>query len=402
MHTQRLLCIVLLASLCLTAGAAPAAGNGDDGPVFLRRVGTDLLLGDQPFRIVSVNKFDLLARFLRGGDDRAQAEQAIADAAAHGFTVIRIAGVGYYPADMSLWPNQQIFWSRYDDLVETCGKRGVRLILTINWNVYLFPDMAGECVQDMLTDKDSRSRAYLWLWTHQLVSRYRDNDTVLFWELSNEINLLADLAFMRPYGWSDANAVHLGASYMRLPRDNYTTEQMIPYLRELAEFIRSIDPNHLISTGASAPRPAAEHLRRAQGKGDWTEDSEAEFEIYLRDTNPDPIDIISLHYYAEDDNLRWGNKDKYSAAALSAMKRICDRIGKPMYIGESGDNYTERPAAPYLADVLRRATELDIPITLIWNWESPGDQYNVSPDATPAVVTLMEEANRRFAARPDR
>ena len=402
MHTQRLLCIVLLASLCLVAGTVPAAGNGDDKPVFLRRVGTDLLLGDRPFRIVSVNKFDLLARFLRGGDDRTQAEQAIADAAAHGFTVIRIAGVGYYPADMTLWPNEQIFWPRYDDLLETCRKHGVRLILTINWNVYLFPDMAGECVQDMLTDKDSRSRAYLWLWTHQLVSRYRDNDTVLFWELSNEINLLADLAFMHPYGRSDANPVHLGASHMRLPRDNYTTEQMIPYLRELAGFIRSIDPNHLISTGAASPRPAAEHLRRAQGKGDWTEDSEAEFEIYLRDTNPDPIDIISIHYYPEDDNLRWGNKDKYSAAALSAMKRICDRIGKPMYIGETGDKYSERPAAPYLADVLRRATELDVPITLIWNWESPGDDYNVSPKTTPTVVRLMEEANRRFATRPDR
>jgi hypothetical protein len=382
----------VLAVVLLFAGIASA----DDKPVFLRRVGADLWLRDRLFRIVSVNKFDLAMRFLRGGEERAQAEQAIADAAAHGFTVIRASGVGYYPADMTLWPNQQVFWERYDDLMATCRKHGVRLILTLNWNLYLFPDMAGECVQDMLTDKDSRSRAYLWLWTSQLVSRYRDNDTVLFWELSNEVNLLADLAFMRPHGFSDANAVHLGASYMRLPRDSFTTEQMIPYLRALARFIRSLDPNHLISTGAACPRPAAQHLRLAGGKGDWTEDSEAEFETYLRDTNPDPIDIISIHYYPVDDNSRWGNQQKESAAPLSTIKRICDRIGKPMYLGETGDKYGERPAAPYLAEVLRRATDLGIPITLIWNWQSPGDDYNVSPEATPAVVKLIEDANRRF------
>jgi len=364
---------------------------------FLRRVGADLYLGEKPFRIVSVNKFDLFLRFLSGGEDKQQAIRAIEECAKRGFKVIRFSGVGYYPRDMRHWARENIYWKAFDELVETAKKNFVYLIPTLNWNIFLFPDMAGECVQDMLKNPDSRSRQYLWLYTYQIVSRYKDEPTILFWELTNEMNLLADLAFMHPYGFSDGCwPLELGTSFMRLRRDNFTTDEMIPFIKEWASFIKSLDKNHLIGSGFSIPRPAAQHLRRAKGKGDWTEDSVEEFYTYLRDVHPDPVDIISIHFYPRDGNLRFGNKDENSARVLETIKKVADRIGKPIYIGETGDDYEKNPDSLFLKDVFDEVVKLNIPITLVWNWMSPNDAYDVNPERTPNIVALMKRANELF------
>jgi len=363
---------------------------------FLRRVGNDLYLGEQPLRVVAVNKFNLFLSFLKGGEEKNQAIRAIEEASRQGFKVIRFSGVGYYPVDMKHWAREEIYWKAFDELVATAKKNGVYLIPTLNWNIFLFPDMAGECVQDMLHNPDSRSHQYLWLYTYQIVSRYKDKPTILFWELTNEMNLLADLAFMHPYGFSDGNWIELGTSFMRLRRDNFTSDEMIPFIKEWASFIKSLDKNHLIGSGFSIPRPAAQHLRIAKGKGDWTEDTVDEFETYLRDVHPDPVDIISIHFYPKDGNLRFGNKDENSAKVLEIIKQVADRIGKPIYIGEAGDDYSKNPDSPFLKNVFEEVVKLNIPITLIWNWMTPGDAYDVNPERTPQIVAMMRQANEQF------
>ena len=379
--------------IVMTAGVRAETSAGS---AFLQRDGTKLLLAGKPLRLVAVNKFDLFLRFLDGGDRQRQGVEAIEEAGRRGFRAIRFAGVGFYPSNMRNWSNEKAYWSRFDQLVQTARANGVGLIPTIHWNTFLFPDMAGECVQDMICDPDSRSRQYLWLYTHQIVTRYKDEPTVLFWELTNEMNLGADLAFQSPYGRSHLNPVREGTSYMRLRRDHYTTEQMIPFLKAWAEFIRSLDKNHLISTGFAAPRPAAQHLRLACGKGDWTQDDEQEMETYVRDTHPDPIDLISIHFYSTHDNLRLGNTDKLSVSPLAAFKRAADRTGKPMYVGETGFVRPRQPGLPFLSRVLDESVRLQIPLTLLWDWYSHNPEWEVSPTATPDVVSIMERANQRL------
>ncbi|MGB9607871.1 MAG: cellulase family glycosylhydrolase [bacterium] len=383
----------IIISVCLLISLFCSA----EEKVFLKRVGNDLYMGGKPFRIIAVNKFDLFLRFLAGGEEKQQAIKAIEEASKEGFRVIRFSGVGYYPRDMRHWARENIYWQAFDELVETSKRNGVYLIPTLNWNIYLFPDMAGECVQDMLKNPDSRSRQYLWLYTYQIVSRYKDDPTILFWELTNEMNLSADLAFMNPYGFSNGNWVELGTSFMRLRRDHFTTDEMIPFIREWAQFIKSLDKNHLIGSGFSIPRASAQHLRLAKGKGDWTQDSVEEFEVYLRDVHPDPVDLISIHFYPRDGNLRFGNKDENSAEVLEIVKKVADRIGKPIYIGETGDDYGKNPSSVFLRNVFREVVKLNIPITLVWNWMSPNDAYDVSPERTPAIVSMMKEANELFS-----
>ena len=268
----RRLLICLIAVFLGGMMAAQGAEFHPSKPGFLDRRGTELLLDGKPFRSVSVNKFDLFLHFLKGGDVEKQEVQYLKDISGHGFRVVRFAAVGFWPRDMENWANGDYYWNAMDRMMAAARENHIYLIPSIYWNCFLFTDMAGETMQDMLTNKDSKSRQYLDLYTYQIVSRYKDDRAVLFWELGNEFNLLADLTFMRPYGYSGLNAPALGASYMRVRRDDFTTEQLIPFVREYAQLIRSLDPNHLITSGYSAPRQSAQHLRTARGKGDWTID----------------------------------------------------------------------------------------------------------------------------------
>lgn len=364
---------------------------------FLKRVGKDLYLDDRPFRMVGVNKHDLFINFLK--NEKEQSIKSIEAAAKQGIKVIRFCGSGFWPIDMKYWARDEIYWKAFDELVETAKKNGVFLIPTINWNIHLFPDMAKESLQDMLNNPDSRSRQYLWLYTYQIVNRYKNEPTILFWELTNEWNNLADLAFQTPYGSGKNCWIDLGTHFMRVRRDHFTTDELIVFVKEWASFIKSIDKNHLIGSGFSIPRPAAQHLRLAKGKGDWTRDSVEEFATYLGDVHPDPIDLISIHFYPGEATLRFGNEDVHSATVLEIIKKTCDNIGKPFYIGETGVNREKYPDSPFLKNVFEKVIELKIPLTLVWQWMVPKQkEFCISVEDTPQIVELIKATNEKLKA----
>lgn len=390
---------LVVAVFLLAAGSSIcAAENGSPRPGLLTRKGADLIMDGKPFRAVGLNKFDLALQYVQGGVEQEKAARDIEDAAAKGFRVLRVGACMFYPKQMRLWASPE-YWNRMDAMFAAARKAGLRLIPCLGWNTHLFPDMANETVREMLTNKDSKSRQYAEFYISQFVERYKDDPTVLFWEVWNELNLGADLEFMRQFGFHELNATDEGCPPVRVRTDNYTTEQMIAFLRDLAGLVRSIDPDRLISSGHSIPRPAAQHLRLQSG--DWTLDSEAEAETYLRDTHPDPIDIISIHLYNFDfcgDNLRFGNSDKDSAAILHNLKRIAGRIGKPIFLGETGGQAFDDPTGavpPFSRSVIKEMVAADYPIVTWWP-TSLEDQLRFELDKMPELVQMLLDADRKL------
>jgi len=393
-QTTALLILITLFSAGVSAAEKTA-------PRFLTRSGAELLLNGEPYRAVGLNKFDLALQYIRGGADAEKAAKAIEDTKEHGFGVIRVALIGFYPKDMALWPTAE-YWARMDAMLAAVRRANLKLIPVIMWNGYIFPDMTGEAVRDMITNKDSRSRQYLDLYIEQLVTRYKDEECILFWELWSELNLAADLEFMRPNGFSDLIHTEMGTPPTRVRRDNYTTDQMIPFLRDMALMVRGIDRNHLISSGHSIQRHSAQHLRAAKGKGDWTMDSRKEAERYLKDTHPDPIDIISVHLYNfYDDNLRFGIKEKNSAAVLRDFKQMADRIGKPIFLGEAGGQAFDDPngAVPaFSRSLIEQAVAADYPL-ITWWATSLANQLRYELDKHPLLNKMLLDADRELKKR---
>jgi len=91
----------------------------------------------------------------------------------------------------------------------------------------------------------------------------------------------------------------------------------------------------------------------------------------LAANHPDPVNVISLRRYAEDDVRR-----------LDRVVRAARRIGKPLFIGELGVPGAGTPAKrAKFTERLRRLDAHKIDIAALWVFDfSPWDgEWNITP-----------------------
>ena len=127
--------------------------------------------------------------------------------------------------------------SRFDSVVSTAEKYGIKLIvaLTNNWSdyggmdVYVSQLNPGGTHDTFYTDATIIA-AYK-NYVNEFVSRYADNDTIMGWELANE---------PRCTGSSGGSAPNCDAT-------GGTT--IYNWAEELSAYIKSIDSNHLVGLG---------------------------------------------------------------------------------------------------------------------------------------------------------
>ena len=125
---------------------------------------------------------------------------------------------------------------------------------------------------------------------------YRDDPTIMLWELANE-----------PRATSDTSGATLEA-----------------WIDEMAAFIKGLDTNHLVATG--------EEGWYTDKGGDWRHDG-TEGADFIRNSQSAFIDVASFHLYpffylmSEAEALDWINEHVQDAHEV---------IGKPVYLGEFG------------------------------------------------------------------
>jgi hypothetical protein len=160
---------------------------------------------------IGMNKFDLAAQYTgraSGGDGsaqyttvtRAMARKAIADASRRGITYFRIAVSGFAPSrigqvsDLAMWlddPSQ--YWASMDLMMEDLRAANICVIPVLIWNKYQFPAMASEPLGALMHNATSASWRLLERFIREFVTRYRSNTNLLFYDLTNELNLDADI-----------------------------------------------------------------------------------------------------------------------------------------------------------------------------------------------------------------
>jgi hypothetical protein len=379
---------------------------------------------------VGLNKFDLFVQYLghtswgREGDysqadyqrvTRAMAEKAIVDARDIGVTYLRVSATGYHPAtfrssqpsDLSLWRDDpSAYWALFDQMMADLRSHDVRIVPVFLWNWTQFASMTGESADQMINDPDSDSYRLLKAYVAEFVHRYKDHPALYFYELTNELNLQADLDVVERC----ANA-GLPDPTVCEPMSNFSTDEMIGFTGRLAAHVRSLDPSRPISSGFSLPRPNAEHLRRspefAPGGPDFEFDSLAEFKKNLTDIHSG-VDVVSVHFYNRRyDNDRLGITGHTNAALLDRVKQIADGLDKELFVGEFGD------VKPYIKDdkralftqnVLDKIVELKIPYSAPWVWEfyerspystydNPNTFFNLEPGHTDLIISKIKDAN---------
>ncbi|MCS7187375.1 MAG: cellulase family glycosylhydrolase [Armatimonadota bacterium] len=384
---------------------------------FLRREGALLLLNGQPFRSLGVNKHELLSdHYLAdffGGDLKtalAAVRRSLDSLVQTDLTIIRLHALPYWSAQIedTYLKRREVFWRRFDEMVKDCRERGIKLVPVLLWNIGAFIDIVGESLQEFVNNPRSRSRQMFNGWVEDIVTRYRDDPTILFWEITNEANLTVDLKPMFPQGVvppTDLTKPHKHLTRNPAPRDwrnNWSADEMAAFVRETAFLIKSLDKNHLVAAGYSAPRPSAWHLwfgslKRAK-EMDWTKDSDEEQANYIRMVHPEPLDFVDCHFYLE----RNGNFDQ-----LALLKRVANELDKPLYVGEVGvsvevlgeKGYAHPLSQDGLSLLLEAMEVLGVPLVLIWAWDDfcqPPHEPNIRPDVHKEVVALLKERQKRW------
>lgn len=340
---------------------------------------------------IGMNKFDLALQYVgraSGGDGspeytrvtRAMARKAISDASHIGVTYFRIAVSGFgpaqagHPGDLDLWLNDPSkYWASIDEMMADLQTANICVIPVLIWNKFQFPAMASEPLGALLHSVKSASWRLAERYIREFVTRYRRSPNLLFYELTNELNLDVDLDMER------------NCRERKNPDEcalvsNFTTSDMNGFSERLASLLRSLDNAHKISSGFALPRPAAEHLRRRpqwSGKGaDWTPDTAEEFEANLRDIHRS-VDIISVHLYPPVSN-RLGVSPREEFKIVEVVQSAATRIGKPLFIGEFGQrDILVAPERSYESNMIREIARLQIPYSAVWVWEF----YQVATDA---------------------
>lgn len=154
---------------------------------------------------------------------------------------------------------------------------------------------------------------------------YRDDSSILAWELMNEPRSLAKKNILKEW-----------------------TMEMSAYLKEK-------DPNHLVYIGSEMEIGKVEH-----GKA-------------LELCSLENIDICSAHIYLYDKDVLLYKKPEGVSDFIIAQKDFAQQNGKPLLIGEFGISEKKEPYGNNSLEVMEQITEIfkknNLNGYLIWNWE---------------------------------
>jgi len=319
---------VLVAVLALITANAFAAD-------FVSRSGTHFMYREAKFYYAGTNCY-YLSYFMADVTRRGSAEDLLDLCRDRGFNVIRIWAFNDGGWNIDGYPNQWAYQQTptglyneaalqgLDYAVRQCRIRGLRVILTFtnNWddyggmNWYVNGSPTASAHDQFYTDGQCKTWLKARIWT--IVNRlntysgvlYKDDPTIFAWELANE-----------PRAWDD----------------RYCPAQLVRnWTADISAYIKSLDSNHIITTGMEG------FYNAAIGDPSWLYNGN-EGTDFIATHQVSTIDFCTVHMYQD----HWGITDAQTTAYL--RKHLDDAtnvIGKPVILEEFGRNIANKN--PYL------------------------------------------------------
>ena len=392
------LAVVAVAAGTTVAAAAtsPTVTAHRQGDGFVTRHGAGLKLGGKPFRIVGSNNYYLMYK------SPAMVDAVFADAKVAGFNVMRTWGfldIGnqdgsnsvrgiqegiyfqYWDGDSPAYNDGPTGLEKLDYMLFAARQAGIRLVipLTNNWNDFGGMDQyvrwrGGQYHDDFYTDPVIRG----WYkdWISHVLNRvnpltglaYKDDPTVMTWELGNEPRCLSAGAYPRS--------------------SNCTTQTLVDWADEMTRHIKAVDSNHLASVGDEG------FFCDSPDDADWTRNCGEGVDSVALSRLP-AVDVISFHLYPD----HWGKDRAWSDAYISRHLTEAKRVGKPVMLGEFGwsDKATRNPVYQTWTDLIDAGGGAG---WLYWILSSRQDDGTLYPDydgytvycPSPVCTTLSNAA----------
>ncbi|HVV71300.1 MAG TPA: hypothetical protein VHI52_07355 [Verrucomicrobiae bacterium] len=426
--TGTILASVLQAVWAVDA-AHPAGAAADPAVVGLTLQGGRFLLDGTPFGEISFNKFDLFWRLYDEAERGAALtvtnsavvaeDKALRELHELGFKSVRFFALPWGPAGPAAYADPQRrkhFYAALDKALDLCDAHDIRLVWSLGAATFtdtrLEPDkgwvFGDEQSRELISNPNSRGRQLLYRYIDETVNRYRARKTVLMWEISNEVTLLADIG--------DDNRIYNGE---RMP----SLKDVAGFFDDVARRIKRADPSRLVISGGSNMRECQWHLYQRAG---WKTDTfEEQFQCFQLLYAHSAVDVVDIHSYPDnhpgyaitdpDGHRLWLDNQGYMAMAK--------RLGKALMIGELGlhavakaekavwqespdyfESYDDtRAAKPWVERTLNGVIEAGVPLSYWWCYQSddPADRKNpqhfdIDRAHNPELVACIALANKRL------
>lgn len=369
--------LVFISTVWLAAGAAGLSSN-ERG---------ELLLHEAPFHGIGVNYFDAFTRTLEKSA-RTNYDAGFQELAARKLPFARFSAGGFWPRDWALYQtNRAEHFARLDGVVKSAERHGLGLIPSCFWHLSAVPDLVGEPC-NRWGDTNSRTIAFMRQYTRELVTRYAPSPAIWGWEFGNEYNLAADLpnaAEHRP-----AIVPGLGTPGRRSAEDELTHTAIRVALREFALEVRKHDPQRIIVSGNSIPRPSAWHQAKEKS---WQPDTREQFAAMLAADNPAPMNTLCVRAYDLTNDL----------SRLDQAMSVARVEKKPLFVGEFGvPGAGTAEAKAQFAAILSAIETNRVPLAALWVFDFDGQAKDWNVTATNGrgwQLEAIQQANERMKAR---
>jgi mannan endo-1,4-beta-mannosidase len=349
------LVVAVIGATGAVTGTALAGDHSGSTAGFVTRQGPDLKLNGRTFQFSGTNNYYLMY------SSRLMVDDVFADAKAAGFTVLRTWGfldIGNADGTNSIsggpkngvyfqyWDGQRPAYNdgesglaRLDYVLYAARQAGIKLVipLTNNWNDFGGMDQyvrwrGGSFHDDFYSD--AVIRGWYRDWISHVLNRvntltgvaYKDDPTVMTWELGNEPRCLSAGAYPRSA--------------------NCTTSTLVSWADEMTRHIKSIDRRHLASVGDEG------FFCDDPTSSDWTVNC-GEGVDTLAFTRLPAVDVLSYHLYPDG----WGKDAAWGESWITRHARQARQLGKPSMLGEFGfrDKATRNPVYQRWTDALDAA-----------------------------------------------
>ena len=350
---------LVASSLALPSTAAQAA------PGFIEAQGTHLSLDGEPFHFTGLNVYNANSDgwcWFEYND--AEFAQALTNMGP-GTNVIR----AWFFQPLATTAGGQRDWTRFDRTLQIAGQHGVRVIVTLT-------DQWGECGStganpykdrgwyeggyetEVLPDSIVPYRD----WVAEVVTRYKDDPNVAFWQLINE---------------AEVNEV-IGGVQQACPPGNGPADILRSWAQDVGGLVKSIDSNHLVSLGTIGGGQCGAQGAQYESVHDIPE-----------------VDLCEYHDYGSPSTGIPG--DQYNG--LQVRLDQCAAIDKPLFIGEAGiipDDVggTLQDRADAFAAKIDAQFDAGVVGFLGWAWSALGsttDNYDIGPnDPTLDVLAASQ------------
>ncbi len=365
---------------------------------FLRACDYKFVMNGEPYYELSFNKFDMsvnLLDYFFGGEVATEVpaaeEQSLKTLSENGFTSIRVFINNPWVINVESIRSEEgkaTYYKCMDYMLDLCDKYGIRVIASLQLESDLFvarelvdgawQNTTGEIGPDIMATPDSESRKFVYSYLDEFVGRYKDRDTILMWEISNEMSLDIDV---RSAGVPSISALQLGDFYA-----------------DITEYINNMDPNHLVDSGDAGMRGCQYSMLEDTLAGvpvSWRVDTPEEHNMVLYIINHG-INVISAHA---------SESVEYFENYMN-----CSRAwNKPFYLGETGDlpegEGLTVMSPESLVDQkahLDKLLELGIQLASWWDFDAPlsnelyKNEWNVTLETTPDLFYAIAETNQKL------